>query len=274
MYSSIIPLISLLTVAAGIEITPLTLANSVIFVEGKTKCVPIAYEAIRGRVKFGRILQNLQTKLDAVKIVVGMYGSKSESEETRAYRICEETRKVDGEWLLDSVINISGSQDATLRFRVIELQAAIRLKLEIFVAEWDAYPLGLETPVMPFTKNELEKFEQWPYVNQDSSEIIREERVGNTFYPKVSPGIISRINFVEGIAKPGEVIRFATNLSDPQFLEIWHKLSDQMAIAESQLKALISSAKLELSKGTFPSIIFPFDEWILAWNGLSSTPLS
>ena len=127
---------------------------------------------------------------------------------------------------------------------------------------------------MPFTKKKLEKFEDWPYVNQDSSEIIQEEKVGNTFYPKVSPGIISRLNFLEGIAKPNEVIRFANNLSDPQFLEIWHKLSDQMAIAESQLEASISAAKLELSRESFPSVIFPFDEWILAWNGLSSTPLT
>ena len=67
MNSFIIPLVSLLTVAAGVEITPLTLANSVIFVEGRTKCVPIAYEAIRGRIKFGRILQNLQTQLDGSK---------------------------------------------------------------------------------------------------------------------------------------------------------------------------------------------------------------
>ena len=47
-----------------------------------------------------------------------------------------------------------------------------------------------------------------------------------------------------------------------------------MSIAKSQLEALISSAKLELSKGSFPSLIFPFDEWILAWNELSSTPLT
>ena len=88
------------------------------------------------------------------------------------------------------MINISGSQAATSRFRVIALHTAIRLKLAIFAAEWDAYPLGFETPVMPFTTTELKKFEEWPYVNQDSSEIIREERVGNTFYPKFSPGII------------------------------------------------------------------------------------
>ena len=87
---------------------------------------------------------------------------------------------------------------------------------------------------MPFPKNKLEKFEQWPYINQDSSEIIREERVNNTFYPKVSPGIISRLNFLEGIAKPDEAISLETNMSDPKFLEVWNKLSDQMAIAESQ----------------------------------------
>ena len=132
MNSFIIPLISLLTVGAGIEITPLTLANSVIFVEGKTKCVPIAYEAIRGRIKFGRILQNLQTQLDAVKIVVGAYGSRSESDETRAYRICSESSKVDGKCPLDSILDISGSQAATSRFRVIALHAAIRLKLAVF----------------------------------------------------------------------------------------------------------------------------------------------
>ena len=97
---------------------------------------------------------------------------------------------------------------------------------------------------MPFNKNELKKFEEWPYDNQDSREIIREEKVGNTFYPKISPGIISRLNFLEGIAKPDEAISLETNMSDPKFLEVWNKLSDQMAIAESQLEALISSAKL------------------------------
>ena len=119
MNSFLIPLIA--TVAAGVEITLLTLENSVIFVEGRTKCVPIAYKAIRGRVKFGRILQNLQTKLDAVKIVVGTYGSKSESAETQAYRICNEPSKVDGGCPLDSVLDISRSQAATMRFRVIAL---------------------------------------------------------------------------------------------------------------------------------------------------------
>ena len=99
-------------------------------------------------------MQNLQTQLDAVKIVVGAYGSRSESEETQAYRICDESSKVDGKCPLDSMIDISGSQAATSRFRVIALHAAIRLKLAVFAAEWDAYPLGFETPVMPFTKNE------------------------------------------------------------------------------------------------------------------------
>ena len=106
----------------------------------------------------------------------------------------------------------------------------MRLKLAIFVAEWDSYPLGFETLAMIFTKKELEKFEEWPHVDQDSSEIIQEERVGNIFYPKVSPGIISRLNFLEGIAKPNEVISFATNISDPRFLEVCHKLSDEMAV--------------------------------------------
>ena len=82
-------------------------------------------------------------------IVVGTYGSKSESEETQAYRICRESSKVDGGCPTDSVIDISRSQAATMRFRVIALHAAIRLKLAIFVAEWDAYPLGFQTPVMP-----------------------------------------------------------------------------------------------------------------------------
>ena len=67
------------------------------------------------------------------------------------------------------MIDISGSQAATSRFWVIAVHAAIRLKLAVFAAKWDAHPLGFETPVMPFTKNELKKFEEWPYVNQDSS---------------------------------------------------------------------------------------------------------
>ena len=90
--------------------------------------------------------------------------SLPESEETRAYRICDESSKVDGKCPLDSMIDISVSQAAKLRFRVIALHAAIRLKLAIFAREWDAYPLGFETPVMPFMKNELEKFEEWPSI--------------------------------------------------------------------------------------------------------------
>jgi hypothetical protein len=267
-------------ISVAIKITPLTLANSVIHVEGVTKCVPASYHFVRARIRFGELFRKMHNDLNVVKATMGHYGAQGDPYAFRKYRECDAVHKSSGYCSLASVINMTGHPAGKSRYQIIAMHTSLDTKLANLMSLWNTFPKSFQSPLHLFTNHDLEAHEHWPWGDQDSRTISHSQWDHHTFYPKVGDEVIKNLAFLTDLTlkerqdrdKTKEVV-LPENITEPVFEMTLLQLAEQMQTAEDQLEAILSMTRHQLEKGYFPITLFPYEDWILTWYGIGNTTL-
>ena len=269
-------------VTPTVQITPFTLADSVVITKEANICIPKSYYFLRGRFRYGVVVSKLTWMLDSILAEMGKYGSAYESDEMKAKRICAETEKEGPKKLckITSVIPLTG-EAKSLRHLILAETDKIQYEIGRIVSLWNIFPNEYKPPDPAYTAETIENKTAWTSEEYpDSSNFPSQDRANDqaqlaVYFPFLNDKLVAALEIVpfffnlqnRRINVPFSDNKVGDPSNDHQFIGSLVTIHLSVEQAHHMLQK-IHHTTLDLMKGQFPEELFPVNTWIYHWYNI------